>query len=120
MLSGRQRAVDKETPGSDKDGKVAEEKSTSSARWSEFYAMGTVIGAIVVLVLCSVDAHLKLLLLGMASSVVVEGGRITVNFDVGRAVLLAAIGLVYCYVASGPILVFQAGRFMMMPSGAVR
>lgn len=115
--------MDKETQASEKDGNVAE-KSTSSARWWEFYAiryaMGTVIGAIVVLVLCSVDPHLNLLLLGMASSVVIEGGRITVNFDVGHAVLLAAIGLVYCYVASGPILVFHAGRFMLKPNGLVR
>jgi len=35
------------------------------------------------------------------------------NLAVGPHTLLAAYGLVYCYIASAPVLVFHAGRFLL-------
>lgn len=65
-------------------------------RWWEFYvvryAMGTIVGGIVFFVLCSGSQVLKPL--------------------VTHLEYLAAFGLVYCYIASAPILVFHAGRFL--------
>jgi hypothetical protein len=73
----------------------------SSLRWWEFYvvryAMGTIVGGIVSYILCSGNPLLKPL--------------------TSRPEYLAAFGLVYCYVASAPILVFHAGRFLLVWRG---
>src|SRR5271157_846880 len=68
-----------------------------SVRWWEYYfvryAMGTIVGGIVCYVLCSSTPILSPL--------------------VTHLEYLAAFGLVYCYIASAPILVFHAGRFRL-------
>jgi len=68
-----------------------------SVRWWEYYfvryAMGTIVGGIVCYVLCSSTPILSPL--------------------VTHLEYLAAFGLVYCYIASAPILVFHAGRFLL-------
>jgi hypothetical protein len=72
-------------------------KSSGSFRWWEFYgvryAMGTIVGSIVFYVLASGNALLKPLATDIK--------------------YLVSFGLVYCYIASAPILVFHAGRFLL-------
>lgn len=88
---------------------VNEKQSSSSSRWWEFYAvrygMGTVIGAIVFFFLCLTNPALKPLLFG-ADSWKIDGTQL---------VLLSAYGLAYCYIASAPVLVLHAGRFLFQP-----
>jgi len=68
-----------------------------SFRWWEFYAvryaMSTIVGGVIFYVLCSGTP----ILTPLASHIQ----------------YLAAFGLVYCYIASAPILVFHAGRFLL-------
>jgi hypothetical protein len=69
----------------------------SGAHWWEFYvvryAMATLVGAVVSYVLCSSSSVLKPL--------------------AARWEYLAGLGLVYCYIASAPILVLHSGRFVL-------
>ena len=81
-------------------------QSENSLRWWEFYAvrygMGTVVGGVVFFLLCNTNPALKPMLFGA------EAGKI----DGPLLTLLAGYGLAYCYIASAPILVFHAGRFL--------
>lgn len=93
-------------------------KKESFTRWWEFYvvryAMGTVVGAIVFYLLCKGNTILQPLLFetGTAASSN-KGSPVPISLDGSRLTLLAAYGLVYCYIASAPILVFHAGRFLL-------
>ena len=87
-------------------------------RWWEFYAiryaMGTVVGAILFYFLCQSSLALQplpfqTLPVGSATEKPVVGPQL----DATRLTLLAAYGLVYCYIASAPVLVFHAGRFLL-------
>ncbi|SDI00913.1 hypothetical protein [Nitrosomonas sp. Nm132] len=84
-----------------------EKKTFSSSRWWEFYAvrygMGTVVGGVVFFFLCNTNPTLKPMLFGA------EAGKI----DGPLLTLLAGYGLAYCYIASAPILVLHAGRFLL-------
>jgi len=91
-----------------------------SFRWWEFYAvryaMGTVVGAIVFYFLCLATPVLKPLLFeATATPGTVPGATPlpSIKLDSVQLTLLAAYGLVYCYIASAPILVFHAGRFLL-------
>ncbi len=81
-------------------------QSENSSRWWEFYAvrygMGTVVGGVVFFFLCNTNPALKPMLFGA------EAGKI----DGPLLALLAGYGLAYCYIASAPILVLHAGRFL--------
>jgi len=81
-------------------------QSENSSRWWEFYAvrygMGTVVGGVVFFFLCNTNPALKPMLFGA------EAGEI----DGALLALLAGYGLAYCYIASAPILVLHAGRFL--------
>lgn len=82
-------------------------QAENSSRWWEFYAvrygMGTVVGGVVFFFLCNTNPALKPMLFGA------EAGKI----DGPLLALLAGYGLAYCYIASAPILVFHAGRFLI-------
>lgn len=84
-----------------------EQENPSSSRWWEFYAvrygMGTVVGGVVFFFLCNTNPALKPMLFGA------ETGKI----DGPLLTLLAGYGLAYCYIASAPILVLHAGRFLL-------
>jgi hypothetical protein len=43
-----------------------------------------------------------------------------ISLDATRLTMLAVYGLVYCYVASAPILVFHSGRFLIRPEIRLR
>ena len=81
-------------------------KAENSSRWWEFYAvrygMGTVVGGVVFFFLCNTNPALKPMLFGA------EAGQI----DGALLTLFAGYGLAYCYIASAPILVLHAGRFL--------
>ena len=98
----------------------------TSSRWWEFYAvryaMGTVVGAIVFCFLCR-GTPLEFLLRGTPLAPLIRGAATgpspaepaptgAMTLDVPHLALLAVCGLVYCYIASAPILVFHAGRFL--------
>jgi hypothetical protein len=87
-------------------------KQEASLRWWEFYAvryaMGTVVGAIIFYFLCLSNNLLMPLLFDTAT---ISSG--SVKLETAQLALLGAYGLVYCYVASAPILVFHAGRFLL-------
>lgn len=81
-------------------------QSESAFRWWEFYAvrygMGTVVGGVIFFFLCFTNPALKPLLFG-AHAGTINGTQLA---------LFTAYGLAYCYIASAPILVFHAGRFL--------
>lgn len=85
----------------------SDQDNSNSSRWWEFYAvrygMGTVVGGVVFFFLCNTNPALKPMLFGA------EAGKI----DGPLLTLLAGYGLAYCYIASAPILVFHAGRFLL-------
>lgn len=82
-------------------------QNSDSFRWWEFYAvrygMGTVVGGVIFFFLCNTNPALKPMLFGAGI------GKI----DGPLLALLAGYGLAYCYIASAPILVFHAGRFLL-------
>lgn len=86
---------------------IADKNNSISSRWWEFYAvrygMGTVVGGVVFFFLCNTNPALKPMLFGA------EDGKI----DGPLLTLLAGYGLAYCYIASAPILVLHAGRFLL-------
>lgn len=114
-------------------------ESSNFSRWWEFYAVryavGTVVGAIIVFLLCSNIPELKPILFETTGGKLYEatgvksyeatgvklheetgvklhettGGKL----DSPSLLLLAGFGLAYCYIASAPILVFHAGRFLL-------
>jgi len=75
-------------------------------RWWEFYAvryaMGTVVGAIIIYFVCESTGVLEPLLL-MPSD--------TQQVNAANLIIFAAFGLTFCYIASAPILVFHVARF---------
>ncbi|MFZ6820042.1 hypothetical protein [Undibacterium sp. Ji22W] len=80
----------------------------STSKWWEFYtvryAVGTVIGAILFYTMCTKTPILKPLLLDINFK----------DFNAQNSLLLIAYGLTFCYIASAPILVFHAGRFLLV------
>jgi hypothetical protein len=98
-------------------------KSDGGSRWWEFYtvryAMGTVVGAIVFYFLCATVPALKPLLFDSAVAGV-EPKISAIKLDSVQLGLLATYGLVYCYIASAPILVLHAGRFLFARPGALK
>ncbi len=96
---------------------MADEKRSAegSMRWWEFYAvryaMGTVVGAIMLWLLFSLSPVLRPLLLGPAESDTALAPLM--KLDAGQLSVLGIGGLVFCYVASAPILVLHAGRFLL-------
>ena len=88
---------------------ASDKSSASSFRWWEFYAvrygMGTVVGAVVFFFLCFTNPALKPLLFGAD----------TWKIDGTQLALFGAYGLAFCYIASAPVLVFHAGRFLLQP-----
>lgn len=76
----------------------------SGARWWELYAvryaMATLVGAVVFYILCSSSSSLK---------------PLTTRWE-----YLGGVGLVYCYLASAPILVLHSGRFTLRWNGFKR
>lgn len=85
----------------------SDQDTQGSSRWWEFYAvryaMGSVIGGVIFFFLCKTHPALKSMLFGA------EGGKL----DGTLVLLFAAFGLTYCYLASAPMLVFHAGRFLL-------
>lgn len=87
-----------------------ENKKKQDNRWWEFYFVryfvGTAIGAIIVL------------FLAMSESTIISQGTVTTifkslkpeKFESGYILVLATVGLAFCYVASSPILVLHATR----------
>lgn len=79
--------------------------NSNDSRWWEFYvvryAMGTVIGALIMYYIFSTNDYLRKLLF------LPEG---TTNLGAPHLALLSVYGLVYCYIASSPILVLHTGR----------
>lgn len=84
-----------------------EPQKPTSLRWWEFYfvryATGTVVGGVVFFFICRINPIMAPLLFGVDSGVL-DGARIA---------LFSAYGLAYCYIASAPMLVFHAGRYML-------
>jgi hypothetical protein len=89
----------------------------SSSRWWEFYAvryaMGTVVGAVVFYFLCCSTPVLRPLVFGAGPADANAVPVVPVKLDTVQLALLVAYGLVYCYIASAPILVFHATRFLL-------
>lgn len=86
-------------------------QNESGSRWWEFYAvrygMGTVVGAVIVFLLCKLNPSLTPMLF--------QAGKATdPSIDGATLALLAGYGLAYCYLASAPILVFHAARHHML------
>jgi hypothetical protein len=95
--------------------------------------MGTVVGAIIFCFLCLQRPETQPLLFGIfgvtpprvcnavsvcAAACAEAAAAVqshSISLDASRLTLLAVYGLVYCYVASAPILVFHAGRFLIDP-----
>ncbi|MDN2675838.1 hypothetical protein [Janthinobacterium sp. SUN033] len=82
-------------------------QSNDSGSWWGFYAvryaMGTVVGGAIFYFLASKIEALRPMLFLTAD------GKI----EMPQIVLLAAYGMTYCYIASAPILVFHASRFLI-------
>lgn len=80
-----------------------------SGRWWEFYfvryAMGTIVGATIVNQLMRVDGQLRDALLWGVSGVKVDGAA--------ALLLLGSYGLVFCYVASIPVLILHIARSLL-------
>lgn len=80
-----------------------------STRWWEFYVvrytMGSVIGACILFLLAK-DHKLPEQL-----EQLIEFG--TSKSDTANVLWLILLGITYCYITSGPILVFHAGRFLL-------
>jgi hypothetical protein len=96
----------------------------SVTRWWEFYAvryaMGTVVGAVTFSFLCFQRSETQPLLFGIfdtaaAGDTTNGAASHSISLDASRLTLLAVYGLVYCYIASAPILVFHASRFLIRP-----
>jgi hypothetical protein len=94
---------------------VDSDSKKSDGRWWEFYFVryfvGTAIGALILLFLCAVtplqtDQGEFLALLNLISPKQESG----INISTGYVIVLTAIGLAFCYIASAPILVFHATR----------
>lgn len=89
--------------------------SDSASRWWEFYVvrygMGTVVGAVIVFMLCKFSPTLTPMLF--------QAGKDTdPTLDSATLVMLGVYGLAYCYLASAPILVFHAARHQMFDDPA--
>lgn len=94
------------------------EKNNMDNRWWEFYFVryfvGTAIGGVVVLFLVTSKSPVMFSQGELASILkLLEPGR----FESGYIILLAAVGLAFCYVASAPILVLHAIRGSLLNTG---
>src|ERR1700687_2581901 len=93
----------------------------SSSSWWEFYAvryaMGTGLGAVVFYFLCSANPGWQALLFdsggASAATDLTVFHLVPIKLDKMQMALLVTYGLVYCYIASAPILVFHATRFRL-------
>jgi hypothetical protein len=101
----------------------------ADSRWWEFYfiryAMGTVIGAIILFQLFyEIDSLRELLFLpksetyvqgsvetGAQSNAVQRGAQMPLS--IAHVIVYAAYGLAYCYLASAPVLFFHSSRFFL-------
>lgn len=87
----------------------SDQENSGSSRWWEFYVVrygtGTVLGGIIFFFLCKVNTTLTPLLFSAG----IDKGKL----DASVLTLLAGYGFAYCYIASAPILVLHAGRFMI-------
>jgi amino acid transporter len=99
---------------------VKETAKSSSTRWWEFYAvryaMGTGVGAIVFYFLCSANPGWRTLLFDSGPPSAASPNTfvpVALKLDRLQLGLLVTYGLVYCYIASAPILVFHATRFLL-------
>lgn len=96
---------------------VSEKKnSDAGARWWEFYAvryaMGTIAGAVTLYFVLSLIPSLRPLVFGAAAA----GATALIPLKELSSVQIAVLGvagLVYCYIASAPILVLHASRFLL-------
>src|SRR5690606_27487097 len=83
-------------------------------RWWEFYfvryAMGSIIGAMIVFLLFRANPYLTPLLFGVQDK----------PLEPQSLTLLLAYGLVFCYISSAPILVMHAARFRLSPEASIR
>lgn len=85
--------------------------SEKNGNWWEFYgvryAQGAVVGALLVFLIFSQNETLKKILILPAENK---------DFGVPHLILLAVYGLVYCYIASAPILIMHAARGLLFKS----
>lgn len=85
---------------------VQPEASSPGGRWWEGYAIrygvGTVVGGVLFYVLCTLNEALRPFLFDASE-----------NLESSHIALFAAYGFAYCYIASAPILVFHASRWML-------
>lgn len=85
--------------------------SEQNERWWEFYgvryAQGAVVGAMLIFLLFSQNDTLKKILF-----VPVDPK----DFGISHLILLAVYGLVYCYIASAPVLIMHAARGLLYKS----
>jgi hypothetical protein len=83
----------------------------NDGHWWEFYgvryAQGMVVGAMIVFFLFSRNEALRTILFIPSDPK---------YFGISHLILLAVYGLVYCYIASAPILVIHAGRGLLFKS----
>lgn len=81
--------------------------TSNESRWWEFYgiryAMGTVVGALIIHFIFSTNKHLQSLLFLPKDPA---------DFGGAHLALLAAYGLAFCYIASGPVLIMHMARAM--------
>ena len=88
---------------------MPEPLSMQPSRWWEEYAIrygvGTVVGGVIFFILCSFNESLQPFLFGASAD----------NFSTSHIVLLGVYGFAYCYLASAPILVFHASRWLSKP-----
>lgn len=89
---------------------AGEEKSRNGNRWWEFYfiryAMGSVVGGLIVLAFLNADKELVPYLMIPDAA----------DFGWPHLVLYFGLGVAYCYIASGPVLVFHASRVFLDPA----
>lgn len=87
--------------------KSKSDNEQQSSSWWEFYVVrygiGTVIGAILIFMICKDNDTLRPLLFGADAKLA--------KLDSSLLTLLVGYGLTYCFIASAPILVFHASRF---------
>ena len=82
-----------------------------SGNWWQFYgvryAQGAVVGAMLIFLLFSQNETLKKILFMPEKPE---------DFGIPHLILLAVYGLVYCYIASAPVLIMHAGRGLLFRS----
>jgi hypothetical protein len=100
---------------SDTDGQEEEQgKSPNTAAGTRFweyyflrYMLGTILGAAIVQILCGNNPFFN----QYVSKIV--GGASALSITAASVTMVAASGLAYCYIASAPILVLHAARYLL-------